>query len=573
MIAFKGALETGVWKSEEGVTIEYSLAVLDEIRRLAVGGLNQFGHGGLEIGGVLYGSREGERITVASFAEGVCEHALGPGFVLSASDREAYAGLLTAPAGLEAVGWFRSHTRGGLNLDGHDCELFDRCFDGARSLGLTVKPTMRGPATAAFFVRERSGEIRPMAAREFALEPVGLPVEDSAMEEPAAAGAAEVRVEPEAPAAPPAAVERADGRRRRALRPVWMVWAAAAALCVYAGLSYWPRAPRKLALEAWAIAPGQVRIEWDHRSGPVLESEMGVLRIGDGDGGETILLDPGQLRSSSITYTQRTGRISVRLQVEWRKLGRHVAEEAIEFVGPPASPAAAAPAAPAPREVEASVIALPPAVVEEETARPAAKAAPNIASPERREPARKAAPAPRMKAATVAVSPLATVPAAPAVGTPAMQPTVPQWLSGAPPHPRTLPQPNAPAYTGPRSGRLIWTGVLGRRGVVEIDGRGVNLGSLSGALPGVAVSLRISPAEFSRSGLTVYTADRASQGRAEKPSQANGWNRVEFQFDAGRAGELVVLEWPNRSNEFERLVLRNDARTCPVIVVDWSVQP
>jgi hypothetical protein len=113
---------------------------------------------------------------------------------------------------------------------------------------------------------------------------------------------------------------------------------------------------------------------------------------------------------------------------------------------------------------------------------------------------------------------------------------------------------------------------LGRRGVVEIEGTRASIGSLSGSLTGVPATLRVSPAEFTREGLAVYTADVAANGRREPASQANGWNVLHFQYDPERARELVVLEAPNRVNDYKRLVLRNDARACPVIVVDWMAQ-
>src|SRR5438067_416034 len=113
---------------EDGVAIEYSPEVLDEIRRLSVDGFNAFLHGGLETGGVLYGLREANRIVVVSFAELPCEHASGPAFVLSENDRAALSSLMQPPAGLETVGWFRAHTRAGLELDADDRDIFERYF-------------------------------------------------------------------------------------------------------------------------------------------------------------------------------------------------------------------------------------------------------------------------------------------------------------------------------------------------------------------------------------------------------------------------------------------------------------
>ena len=77
------------WEAADGLTVEYSPAVVEEVRRLAVDGFMAFGHGGLEVGGVLYGAREGHRVSVLASAELPCEHAFGPGFVLSENDRQA----------------------------------------------------------------------------------------------------------------------------------------------------------------------------------------------------------------------------------------------------------------------------------------------------------------------------------------------------------------------------------------------------------------------------------------------------------------------------------------------------
>jgi hypothetical protein len=108
--------------------------------------------------------------------------------------------------------------------------------------------------------------------------------------------------------------------------------------------------------------------------------------------------------------------------------------------------------------------------------------------------------------------------------------------------------------------------------VVEIEGTRASIGSLSGSLSGVPAVFHVWPAEFTRDGLAVYTGNTADRGRKEPASKSTGWNSVNFQFDPVRAGELVVLEAPNRGNDFNRLVLRNDARACPIVVVDWTVQ-
>jgi hypothetical protein len=138
--------------------------------------------------------------------------------------------------------------------------------------------------------------------------------------------------------------------------------------------------------------------------------------------------------------------------------------------------------------------------------------------------------------------------------------------------PSSAPAPAAPVYSGPRSGRLIWTGSLGRRGVVEIDGAKASVGTLLGTLPGVPVNLTISPAQFGEKGLVIYTNDAGRNLRREPAGSSNGWNATTFEWDPERVRQIAVLEAPHSTNSFERLVLRNDARNCAVIVIEWSVR-
>jgi hypothetical protein len=77
---------------------------------------------------------------------------------------------------------------------------------------------------------------------------------------------------------------------------------------------------------------------------------------------------------------------------------------------------------------------------------------------------------------------------------------------------------------------------------------------------------------LTRDGLVIYTTDSAANGRTEAPSQSSAWKPVAFAFDPVHAAQLVVLEAPNPANHFNRIVLRSDAETCPVIVVDWKAR-
>jgi hypothetical protein len=562
--------------AEDGPPIGYSTALLESIRRLAVDGLTAFSHGGLEAGGVLYGMREGDALSVLSFAELPCEHALGPGFVLSDNDRAALVPLLQPPDGFETVGWFRVHTRSGVELDSHDRKLFDAFAPRVPCVALIVKPTAWGPATAAFFVREPDGHVIPPSPREFLLQPF-KPSRDTRVGEATLASALpaaepyalEVVREP----APPMVFRPAVERSRRLSLARWTL-GAAAVICILLAALFWPRPSRRLSLAVFAVAPGQVRIEWNRGSPLVLGAQSGVLRIDDGSHNERVPLDSEQLRSTSITYSQRSGRITVRLRVQGKEPDAAPVEESVQFVGPPAParapvPRAAAPDPPAPAAAKEPVIvrvplqeALP--ARQGEASRTVERAARSFQMP------RTNPPAAATTAALPAPPPLASTTAGAAADLLSSLPSPSSPRPSAPPAP---PAAVVPVDPGPRSGRMIWTGVLGRRGIVEIEGGRATVGSLTGALPGAPVSLRISPAEFGRTGLVVFTGDASNAGRYEPPARSNGWNAVQFQMDRERAQGLVVLESPNRSNDFNRLVLRSDLRNCPVIVIDWSTQP
>src|SRR5581483_4926410 len=76
--------------------IEYSRRVLDDIRLAVTDAFFSLPRGGAEIGGVLLGRQEKGRIVIVDSLPIDCEHALGPGFVLSANDNVKLADLVEA---------------------------------------------------------------------------------------------------------------------------------------------------------------------------------------------------------------------------------------------------------------------------------------------------------------------------------------------------------------------------------------------------------------------------------------------------------------------------------------------
>src|ERR1700684_3120116 len=79
----------GSWSvAESPVTIEYSLVVIEEIRHEVAEGIQKLSRGGMEVGGILFGTREGRTIRIMAMRPIACEHARGPAFLLSDADRK-----------------------------------------------------------------------------------------------------------------------------------------------------------------------------------------------------------------------------------------------------------------------------------------------------------------------------------------------------------------------------------------------------------------------------------------------------------------------------------------------------
>jgi len=570
-------LVDGFRENEDRIAVQYSPDALEQMRRLSVDGFNAFPHGGMEIGGILYGVREAGCVRVLSFAELPCEHSSGPRFLLSENDRSMLTDLLHPPDELETLGWFRTHTRSNLELDADDREIFDQYFAQPESVTLILKPSHWGPASAAFFVRERCGKVVLATPWEFVLTPLksetvapaSTEAETSEAEtsiEEARSTADEPDIAPEYE--PPAPVELTAGTPEP--RRAW-AWAfcAGAVLVTAAAVAFGSRPSQKIELQAHAIVPGQVSIQWNRRPQPVLDGASGVLEIQDGDSVTRLALNAERINSGTVTYSQLTGHIKVRVRVAASNKGAVATEATTDYFGPPALRKPPPEVRRDVRPVEAEVAAMPHSSVTDAQEQPL-----QTMIGER--------PLPPLSAKVIRKAILVTdartsarlgpaaLPSPPALEPGPPRPIgLPEFLSAPTPSPASI---ESVSYGRARSGRLIWTGQLTRRGVVELDGEHASVGSATGALPGTALSVRVLPAEFSRDGLIVYTADRARDGITEAPSKSNGWNAMHFRFDDTRASALVVLEAPNRSNGFTRLVMRNEGRDCSVVVVDWKLQ-
>lgn len=516
----EATLDLALWEDGNGVSVNYSTDVIQDLRRLAVDGCNAFAHGGKEVGGLLYGRREESGLAVLAYAELECEHALGPRFVLSDKDHAAMAALMEPREGLQAIGWFRAHTRSGLELDARDRELFDRYFEHPLSLGLVLKPSRWGPATAAFYVRDAGGQVGPQSFREFAIEPPARETAEAIVTAPEAppaplapAGAALVATEPVA--APAAPARPSVGKAVPQSHRTWL-WAMCAGVLLGAVIT--------LALQS--SGSRQAHADTPPRPNPVGDAQIATTA------------DRAEPAPAALAEPQPVVAPPPSQSAAWKEETKPKRREThLPLIVPAAPPPAASHAAPAPSSRGSS--AAPVAV--------ASLPAPVTSLPAPPAAGLDLATAP--KSLEVALNPLLAVASPPAVKARAATP-----------------------YNGPRQGRLIWTGDLARRGVFEMDGARVSPGSLTGTLPHVPLALRIMPAELSRDGLIVFTSEPLRDNKTEPPSQSNGWNGLRFKLDAARARELVLLETPNAANDYAHFAVRNDGRPCFVVLMEWVVE-
>ncbi len=592
-----------IWRAEgSDARIGYAQAVIEELAIAATEGFNRLPHGGVEIGGVLFGVRghEGTKIFAQRALE--CEHALGPSFTLSDHDRAAFEELLDAPArddelaGLQAVGWYLSHNRSGLALAPKDVQLFDSYFPERGQVTLVMRPNRLDPVRACFFPRDVDGSVNAAdTAGEFVIQPrpvvLRSSVEPARAEPPAA--------EPD-PAAEPEESPTQDARKPPLLAPLfpaqepqepqqrrrryWTAAAAAAVAGVAAGALFWAangRASADITLRALDVG-GQLQIEWTCPARIALLSDGASLEIEDGSQKVLTELSVEQLRAGSLTYSRSSGNVLARLTV--RGANRGPLTQMVRFLGAPVA------IAPAPVALSNS-----PGFAERALLPP----------PERKtlvRPEKVDNPKPRLTTALIPTStptpptpaPIATsTPAAPrhelvlpATAVPAApDPLVPPppsiAASSAPsieaPIPRLpAPVPSAPpppvkrAIPGPTAGKLIWTGRLVRGGTVQIFGDRASSGHVTGALPGEPIRVRIFPAEMTQDGLRLFTSDPKAVGVPEAPGAQNGWNPTVYVLNPRQADDVRVVEAPGQQNGWKRISLRADRADHAIIVLRWE---
>jgi hypothetical protein len=261
---------------------------MEEIRAAASESLRQFANGGLDVGGILFGTRQDNSIRILSWRPIACEHAEGPGLCLSVHDRrELVRQLLAAKQdpelqSLQPVGWFLSHMCGDISLSDADIEIFDGYFGEPWQVTLVLLPVAEGSARAGFFVRETGGKLQAGSSyQEFTIEP------------------------------PVARLQKAQLLR-------WL-WAIPTLLAmILAGVLIKPPNPDPVNSGIFLRIQGDgpaLQINWDADSAAVRGAKRAEIEVQDGGQVSHFQLAGAQLSSGQMNWQRRTGDVQVRMTV------------------------------------------------------------------------------------------------------------------------------------------------------------------------------------------------------------------------------------------------------------------
>jgi proteasome lid subunit RPN8/RPN11 len=572
--------------AEPSRSIDCPVSVLQSIRSAVLERFNSTPHGGDEVTGVLFGTRTGEEVRVTAFCPVADESALSRSTALTEVQRAVTAVIAAAHsheelAGLEPLGWFRSHPRCDLNLTDRDIEIANTLFPQPWQIGLVMRPGNSAVTRARFYYRETEGAwTEACAVREFTLPAAELQPGPEAASE---TGLSTDVQEPELPAEVESFLPSAP-RKRVELRRASFRWPLA--LIAVAGLAggiYWYTQSQALSLGV-SDSRGQLRIAWDRTARPVRNAKTGHLEIVDGGQKLWMELNAQQLQVGNVTCQRRSNDVTVKLVVQ-SESGAQV-EDSARFVGLGAPPASVSAENQAAGGNAASRPANPPELVVPVPVERAAPEAPANAPPKFQEPRTEAnrvapvvpeptpeitpPPAEMARSAPASVMTPPLVRAEPPAETPAA-PRPANSTAAAPAQAASAPARVAPAPRVPAAGRVIWIGRLQKNQPVTISGKNCSVGTLIGELPGRAFRFSVSPGDLSADGIVLYTSNlQYANSVVEPPGAENGWNKTVYTWNPKYASDVSVEEAPSAQNGWSRIKLRSKNPKISVLVIDWT---
>src|SRR5579871_4543038 len=165
------------WRAvERDFCIRYPQGLIEELSALVMRGYERSPWGGVELGGVLFGKKEADGVSILTYRPLESEHQYGPSFELSARDIERLERILaesnTADSlkDLVPVGWFHSVSARDFCLAGPDIALHNRVFPELWQVAIVLNRSKQRPVETGFFLREITGALPTQPAYSFTLD-------------------------------------------------------------------------------------------------------------------------------------------------------------------------------------------------------------------------------------------------------------------------------------------------------------------------------------------------------------------------------------------------------------------
>jgi hypothetical protein len=566
--------------------VRYDAATLREVRRVALDRFLSIPRGGLEVGGLLFGRVKDNSVEILAAEDFSIEYLTGPSFVLSERDEATLAERLQqngpefGGAPLNVVGWWHSHTRTDVKITAEDIRVHRKFFPQPEQLALIIKPFKLDPAQVAIYRPGDSHGESQCVTFSIGGQSQTAPVQ---VAEPVPEESRVITGEPlpTMTAALPARLEyRSQRRSGSPNRKVLIGFLASVMLLPALAYMFWSERPPSPPNEETPTLNlsglgDELTIRWEDRSNRLASSRSAELIIVDGAEARRIPLSIDSLRSATLSYARHNPKVEVRLRA-WTR-DNELLETVAHYVGPTRPPIEVTPPPlPAPSNVEAMKAELDRLNGEllrmRKTEPPAQSISQQIVSIPAKPVFRTASVPPSRARQEVQAQPTFVPPPSIATGGLSSQIVNIPIHGGTPslPAPPATPTPT-PAAAKLSSGRAIWTGVLPRGAVLLFDGRRPSAGAITGRLPQRRSRVRVFPADLTPAGIVVYTD--GSKQQVEPPGAGNGWNLTMYRADPKRSREVTVVEAPNQSNNWQKLMVRSEQRPISMLVVEWEEIP
>jgi hypothetical protein len=160
---------------ENELVLWFSQDLMEELATLLLGGYERSLWGGIEVGGVFFGTTGKDGVHIRCYRSIMSDHQHGPAFKLSKRDLDDLAQLLAdAPKaeclkGLIPVGWFHSACNRPVMPNDDDAAVHDHFFTEPWQVSMILKGSKSGPVTIGLSFREDKYPLPVQPARLFTL--------------------------------------------------------------------------------------------------------------------------------------------------------------------------------------------------------------------------------------------------------------------------------------------------------------------------------------------------------------------------------------------------------------------